>query len=185
MWNSGCRGQVWFSRVSQSLQCPSGALPASLQVMRTWKSWEKTTHTQALPMSGYQLKVVGGEKPGIGMDKSSGHPRHSALASFTLQSWPQSDTPKLPTSLPLGHFSYTDYHILDLPHSITGPLPHFPIRSPSPPSHSCSQQSEASVHSVYIALGPEGSNRDWVFTSSLPPQCQRASWVFFFFEQGV
>lgn len=107
------------------------------------------------------------------------------LATFTLQSWPQSDTPKFPTSLPLGHFSYTDYHILDLPHSITGPLPHLPIRPPSPPSHSCSQHSEASVHSVYIALGPEGPNRDWVFTSSLPPRCQRASWVFFLFEQGV
>lgn len=41
--NSGCRGPVWFSRVSQShgLHCPSGALSASLQVVRTLEELRK------------------------------------------------------------------------------------------------------------------------------------------------
>lgn len=169
---------------SHSLQCPSGALPVSLQVMRTLEELGKD-NPYSSPANEWLLTQSGGgvRSQAYGWTRAVGTQDSLLLATFTLQSWPQSDTPKLPTSLPLGHFSYTDYHILDLPHSITGPLPHFPIRPPpSPPSHSCSQQSEASVHSVYIDLGPEGPNRDWVFTSSLPPRCQRASWVFFFFE---
>lgn len=175
---------------SHSLQCPSEALPDSLQVMRTLEELGKDKPYSS-PANEWLLTQSGGGRGGgvgsqaCGWTRAVGTQVTLLLATFTLQSWPQSDTPKLPTSLPLGHFSYTDYHILDLPHSITGPLPHLPIRPPSPPSHSYSQHSEASVHSVYIALGPEGPNRDWVFTSSLPPRCQRASWVFFFFEQGV
>lgn len=128
----------------------------------------------------------GGKKPGIRMDKSSGHPRHSASSYLHFA-----------ILAPIRHSQASNFPPLRtlflhrLPHSGSSSFHHRPLASlpyktpPSPPSHSCSQQSEASVHSVYIDLGPEGPNRDWVFTSSLPPRCQRASWVFFFFEQGV
>lgn len=135
MWNSGCRGQVWFSRVSQpqpsmSLRSPSSFFAVSEDLGRVGKR-------QPIPKPCQWVAINskwGVRSQADGWTREVGTQDPLLLAIFTLQSWSQSDTPKLPTSLPSGRYSYTDYHIPDLPLSITGPLSHFPIRPSSPPS---------------------------------------------------
>lgn len=132
--NSGCRGQVWFSRVSQShgLHCPSGALSASLQVVRTLEELRKDNPYPS-PANEWLLTQSGGggKEPGIWMDKSSGHPRHSASSYLHFAILVPIRHSQAPNFLPLRTlFLYRLPHSGDLPHSITGPLPHFPIRPP-------------------------------------------------------
>lgn len=95
-----------------------------------------------------QLSAQSGSKePGIQMDKSSGHPRHSASSCLhfaILASIRHTQAPS-PQDTLLHRLPHSE-----ISHSIISPFASLPYKTPQvPPSHSCSQQSEASVHSVY------------------------------------